>query len=282
MAHNHYYLDKQNSNTSMNLKANILYTGTVHDDPNWFNIPHSHEFCEILYVVSGTGKAIIDNTAYSIHEGDLIIINPNTIHEEKSDSSNELNLIFLAINEFQLFNLPPNFLISEDTCPVINSKKYKFKIEGYFSDLLHETSSRIDLYKEICQGLVSSLIVFILRISMATQDNAYNLLSEECKKVKDYIDNNYTSQLTLDSLSQNVYISKHHLSHIFKNETGVSPIKYLITKRISEACRLLVETDLSISYIASFVGYDDPVYFSQIFKRTKGVSPLAYRNSYES
>lgn len=279
MPHNHYYLDKQSDNTAINLNANILYTGTVRDDPNWFNIPHSHDFCEILYVVSGTGEAVISNTAYSIHEGDLVIINPNTIHEEKSDPSHELNLIFLAINKFQLLNLPPNFLISQDACPVINSKKYKFKIESYFSDLLHETSSRIDFYKEMCQGLVSSLIVLILRISMTTSDNGYNL-SEECHKVKEYIDNNYTSPLTLDSISESVYVSKHHLSHIFKSETGISPIKYLITKRISEACRLLVETDLSVSDIANVVGYDDPVYFSQIFKRTKGVSPLAYRNSY--
>ena len=69
------------------------------------------------------------------------------------------------------------------------------------------------------------------------------------------------------------------MAHLFKSQTGVSPIKYLITRRMEEAQHLLRETDLPIRAIAEKVGYDDPAYFSQIFKRTVGSSPLSYRNS---
>ena len=99
----------------------------------------------------------------------------------------------------------------------------------------------------------------------------------DCQKVKDFIDLNYTRSITLDTLSQVVYISRHHLTHLFKKEVGVPPIKYLIVKRMEEAKRMLMDTDFNIRKISETLGYDNPVYFSQIFKKTIGISPSKYR-----
>lgn len=281
MPYKHYYFDKS-TNENLDLNFKLLYTGMVKDEPGWFNISHSHDFAEILYVAGGQGEAYFNNCSHQIKEGDLIIWNPNIVHEEKSDPDKPLNLIFLAIDKFRLPGMPPNNILDEDDFPIIHSMKYKYKVESYLTDLLQETSGKVEFYHEMCNGLVTSILILVWRIYIAEDNSKNNDISDECRRVKEYIDNNYTSEINLETLSKNVYVSKYHLSHIFKTQTGTSPIKYLITKRINEASKLLTETDLSITEIAHLVGYDDPVYFSQIFKRTKNVSPLTYRNSIKS
>ncbi len=274
MAYNHYYIDTKK--TQPGLYPQLLYTGIVVDDPDWFNIEHSHDFCEILYVAHGSGTAILSHKAYRITAGDLVIINPGVLHEEKSEKSDPLNLIFLAAENFQIGVFKKNCMIGDDACPVVHTEQHRLKIESYFWDLLRETSSKVEYYLEMAQSLLVALLLFISRMIMA---NDAHQLSEECLKVKKYINENYTKPITLETLSQNVYISKHHLSHLFKNQTGTSPIKYLITRRIEEAKLLLGDSDHTIKEIAEMVGYDDPAHFSQIFKKTAGISPLSYRNS---
>ena len=63
----------------------------------------------------------------------------------------------------------------------------------------------------------------------------------------------------------------------FKAATGTSPMKYIQTIRIRNAQTLLETTDYSISDVASFVGYENPLYFSRLFRKAKGMSPSAYR-----
>lgn len=276
MAYIHYYLDSKTSPKAQ-FRPRLLYTGTVADDPHWFNIEHTHDFFEVLYVVKGTGTAVLDHTPFELHSGDLVLINPGVLHEERSAEDAPLNLIFLGTEGFCLGGCPPNCLLQPGEPPVFSSGIHRSAVERYFSDLLRETSSQVEYYEEVSQALLAALLLFLLRIRMA--DPQSHAPDGECERVKAYINENYTKPLTLESLSQSVYISKYHLAHLFKSQTGVSPIKYLITRRMEEAQHLLRETDLPIRAIAEKVGYDDPAYFSQIFKKTVGSSPLSYRNS---
>ena len=70
MAHKHYYLDESPAAT-VSISPRLKYTGSVSDDPNWFNIEHSHSFCEILYVLSGQGTVRIHGQEHPICGGDL-------------------------------------------------------------------------------------------------------------------------------------------------------------------------------------------------------------------
>ena len=74
-------------------------------------------------------------------------------------------------------------------------------------------------------------------------------------------------------------MNKFYLSHAFKREYGVSPINYMISKRIEESKYLLAETDLSMTQIAQLLGFSSLSYFSQVFRRTQSVTPMEYRQS---
>ena len=98
-------------------------------------------------------------------------------------------------------------------------------------------------------------------------------------KVKDYIDKNYYSEdINLDFLSAQFYINSCHLSSTFKKITGESLVEYTTKKRISEAKSLLKNDDIKLSEVAEKVGYKDYYYFSKLFKKYVGVSPLKYKN----
>ena len=83
--------------------------------------------------------------------------------------------------------------------------------------------------------------------------------------------------LTLDLLAEKASINKYYMAHAFKREYGVSPINFLIACRIREGKRLLGETDLSLSQIATVLGFSSPSYFSQSFRSAEGMSPTEYR-----
>ena len=273
MAHEHFYV-KRSERESL-VQPELIYTGLLEDAPNWFNIQHSHDFCEILYVAGGAGDAILEGKKFRLAPGDLVVVNPGTLHEERSDAKAPLRLIFLAIRDFAVPGLPAGCL-SQEKYRVLSCGEYRYKMDIYLRELLQETSSQIEFYQEISQGLVSALLVLVMRlIRINPEDEA--ALSQECQKIKEYLDQNFTSPITLDSLSETVYISKHYLSHLFKEQTGVSPIKYLTSKRMEKACELLSETELPVSEVSKAVGYENPLYFSQVFKRIYGISPVKYR-----
>lgn len=273
MAHEHFYV-KRSERESL-VQPELIYTGLLEDAPNWFNIQHSHDFCEILYVAGGAGEAILEGKKFRLAPGDLVVVNPGTLHEERSDAKAPLRLIFLAIRDFAVPGLPARCL-SQEKYRVLSCGEYRYKMDIYLRELLQETSSQIEFYQEISQGLVSALLVLVMRlIRINPEDEA--ALSQECQKIKEYLDQNFTSPITLDSLSETVYISKHYLSHLFKEQTGVSPIKYLTSKRMEKACELLSETELPVSEVSKAVGYENPLYFSQVFKRIYGISPVKYR-----
>lgn len=97
--------------------------------------------------------------------------------------------------------------------------------------------------------------------------------------VKRYIDHHYKENLTLDELAEKVSISKYHMAHAFKREYGVSPINYIIDCRIREGKRLLAETDLAPSQIASILGFSSSSYFCKTFSNIEGTSPTEYRKA---
>ncbi|MHB8061556.1 MAG: helix-turn-helix transcriptional regulator, partial [Ruminiclostridium sp.] len=96
-------------------------------------------------------------------------------------------------------------------------------------------------------------------------------------KVKMYIEENFQKDLSLNDLSDIVYVSPYHLAHTFKDEMGVSPIQYLINCRIEAAKKLLQNSSKSVVEIASQVGYSNANYFNILFKKATGKSPGKFR-----
>ena len=83
----------------------------------------------------------------------------------------------------------------------------------------------------------------------------------------------------MQTLADELHVNKYHLAHSFAGDYGISPINYLIARRIEESKTLLGTTDMNIAKIASFSGFASQSYFSQCFRRITGMTPNAFRRA---
>lgn len=117
-----------------------------------------------------------------------------------------------------------------------------------------------------------------VRISGTITEKRISTSRSLVEQAKRFIEENYASaQLSVDMICEHLHISQSHFSNIFKQETGQSFVQYLTDVRMERALRLLSETDEKTYMIAQKVGYDEPNYFSYVFKRKFGTAPSQYR-----
>ncbi|HEY2580182.1 MAG TPA: AraC family transcriptional regulator [Mucilaginibacter sp.] len=88
---------------------------------------------------------------------------------------------------------------------------------------------------------------------------------------------NVHKRLSVDELASEFCYSPSRYTVLFKQKTGLSPMDYFIKIKIQQACQFLVNSDLFVKEIAGKVGYDDPYYFSRIFKKVAGKGPMEYK-----
>ena len=100
---------------------------------------------------------------------------------------------------------------------------------------------------------------------------------DACAKSLSYIREHYTEKISVSDIADSVGYSSSYFGYIFKKKHGIPVNKYILGLRLSKAAELLSDTSLSISSVAENVGFDDPNYFSTVFKASYGLSPRQYR-----
>ena len=95
--------------------------------------------------------------------------------------------------------------------------------------------------------------------------------------IKNYIDVHIREKITLEDISNNLYISKSHIERAFKKEYGITPITYYANQRIAQVASMLVTTNYSLSQISQQLGFSDVKYMSKSFKKIMGKAPLQYK-----
>ena len=103
--------------------------------------------------------------------------------------------------------------------------------------------------------------------------------SEAVCKVIQYIEENYRENISLEELAKHVHMNKSYLSHLFKKETEKNIYTYLLDFRMEKAKKLLIETKQSVYQTGCLVGIPDSAYFSKVFKKNTGMTPLEFRKT---
>ncbi|QUL54315.1 response regulator [Paenibacillus tritici] len=125
------------------------------------------------------------------------------------------------------------------------------------------------------QGGLKSLLRRLFKGNSQTPD------SRLVQEIREYLNQNYAQEMTLQHIAERFFISRENVSRKFKQITGENLSDYLTSLRVDKAKTLLQNTNLRLSQIAELVGYEDEKYFSRVFKKTAGVSPREYRKHEE-
>lgn len=272
----YYHNSKSDRSFTLCSNAKLLNVASYRYAGDWPSVPHTHNHTELFFIIKGKGQFLIQGQVFPVDVNNLVIINPNILHTEVSLNSQPLEYIVLGISGIELAtdkNSNGQFCILDHY--------ESFEISSCLRNILRETELRNTGYEEICQAYMEILIIRLMRNTALTAQEEAQVTSgnRQCAAVKRYIDLHFKEQLTLDLLSQEAHVNKYYLSHAFKREYGVSPINYLISRRIDESMYLLAETDLSLSQIAQLLGFSSLSYFSQVFRKAQGVSPMEFRQN---
>ena len=283
MSNTRYLINEKNYDPNYEL----LYIGKSKFENDWHSTAHFHPFTEIFFITDGKGAFLLNDESVQVNKWDLIIINSNCLHTEKSSLSDiPLEYIVLGVDNLKL-NFQESYSLTNNEhklklYEIISFSKDKDIILDYLNKLLNEIEKKDFNYEIICKSLLTLFITHIVRNknSIVFIEESREKLNLECIKIKNYIDSHYSQNITLDYLSKITYMNKFHLVHTFTKQIGLSPINYAINKRIQESKNLLTTTNYSIREIASIVGFSNSSYFTQMFKKITGTTPKSYR--YES
>ena len=127
--------------------------------------------------------------------------------------------------------------------------------------------------EEICAWIVKVLDTFMDEVYATRETRNVPVVSQAVS----YIREHFREELTLDDVAQAVHFSPYYVSRLFKEELGLNFIEYVTRIRIDEAKRLLLHTNQTVSEIALSVGYQDPSYFTKVFKKMEGRTPTQFR-----
>lgn len=252
---------------------------------------HWHTPLEIVMPINDLYTAVCNNITFNLNVGDILLIAPGVIHNFPATPTGE-RLIFQAdfsmlhnIKELEstLSIVSPAIVITKENSPSIHGRiqEIMFSIkEEYFSNA---TLSEAAIY-----ALLIEMFVLIGREYTAKTDmfNVTNTKQKEYTEkflsLCDYINDNCTKDLTLESVADIAGFSKYHFTRLFKQFTGVSFYKYLNQKKVAIAEKLLIDPDISVTEVALRSGFSSLSAFIRMFKIIKSCTPTEFRNMYNS
>jgi len=271
--HYHFYPDDEKI---LSFRPRVVFSGTLNSGKGWSSNVHRHNFCEIMYVSNGEGIINIESEQHSIKTGDIVVYNSGVFHDEKS-LGDEISILFFAVDNLQIPGLAEGCIVPIDACPVIEAGSYDDVLKSFLSVMIDELTQKKAHYKAISTNIATMFCYYILRLYEVKVENPRHV--EICNEAMQYIEDNYQSDISLDSIASSVHLSKYHFVRIFKETLGISPMKCLLRIRLANAKDLLGRTELSIREIAMSVGYENALTFSRVFKNSEDISPTDYRNN---
>lgn len=264
-----------------NLDPTFLFTWKgkrTRDEQNY----HSHDYLELAFMISGEGKYHIEGQMLDVKEGDLLILNPGVKHEAVLNHSgnNPTTEFFVGFSDIHIPGYEENYLPVPDGGHILHtSGELRQKILRICSAMEAENTAYHEGKYFMLKAYLMQLILLVIREESEPAQTPAGYVFESINKkyvveqILSYLEENYTSKISLDQIAGNMYLSPFYISKIFKSETGDTPIRYLINIRLEKAMELLSQGEGTIQEVAAAVGYDDAYHFSKLFKKRYGISP---------
>lgn len=251
---------------------------------------HWHEEMEFNYILSGEGNIYIDGEMFSVKQGDLIFIPPNTLHAAYSNQVNYLNYKAFVFHHTILGTRSKDRSSSDCIYPVIYGT---LKLSNHFPNLPKEYPEMYPCVREIldCAEKDDPLSDLLLKSSLL---RLFFLMEKEPVTIRQsvdrttsgdvirpalaYMEENYRKNITIEDLADCCNLSESYFMACFKKIAGTGAIEHLTQLRIMNVCEELLGTQTPISEIAYQNGFENLSNFNRQFKKMVGTTPNRYRS----
>lgn len=245
---------------------------------------HYHLSCELILVLEGTARFVVDGVAYLAESGSLVFVNSFEQHEV-SILKTPYRRFFLTINSVEVERF-----LSYSTLSSI----FKNRPSGFQHCIGFEGEGRAELFRlfeslyreylhpeaysaQMMRNLFEQLLIQVYRACPGNFAVNENGSANRIAAIQKYIEEHFTEEIRIADLAKQFFISPYYLSHTFKSQVGYSPKQYIQLNRLSYAKELLETTDLQVSQIAYKCGFGDTNNFIRSFKSWFNQAPNRYR-----
>ncbi len=236
----------------------------------------THDSFLMIYTVKGQGFLQTGKTELQLNQNDAVIIDCHSPHKycSVSDEWEFLWVHFDGVCANTMFNLiyPDNAV-----CAVHISNSYEF--ERRIKELI-KTANKNNVTGHTDISLRLHSLINTVCSSALERISDLKLSDNDIALALDFIENNYSKQITIDDIIEDIPISKYHFIRLFRRIMGITPYQYLTNYRINMSKTLLHSTNKTVSQIAEKCGFLDTSNFITHFKKHTGQKPLQYRRDF--
>lgn len=255
------------------------------------------KYIRVLFILSGSGKMVIDGTERQIKQGMISILDGDTAYKVLPHSP---VIIYSCSFMPELFGFRNNASASIGDISADRSLSYFFDntefdrtwsrvpkinldaVQRIFNDMVSETEAQSPAYRQIMRLKISELLIRLSEVTSSESDNPEMRDVQLVNQIIAYIKNNYQKKLTYDDLAKMICVSRSKLFAVFKQVTGKTIGKYIEMVRIDRACIMLATTNDTVFKIMLDVGYKDMKMFCRRFKEFTQSTPTDYRKQHNS
>lgn len=263
--------------------ATYSLTRTESPDQSHFE-RHCHEFCELLYVVNGNGKYVVEGAEYPMRPNTLLLIRPYEFHYVCPDRNSAYERFLIHFDSQAPFDAAAELSILRNgeaqgrgiyvSAPEVTQRIgiALAEIDETLRDLVGSSNSAAK-QKTFLRASLSQILLWL---SLAQPQESTTDRSDVVSRLIEHLNLHLTEDESLDELAQRFFVSKYYLCHAFRKQTGVSVFTYITTKRIAMAQRLLAsgEPATSVAYQVGFRNYSS---FYRAYCKLTGAAPAHRR-----
>lgn len=252
---------------------------------------HSHDFAELVVILSGNAVHIIEGREYPVTAGQVFLIHSNVAHGYKNvDGIEYINVMFQPEQLLQLpeLRLLPGFQALFYIEPFYRKEMYYKGMLSLDPGQLQEATRLLDLILEehdrkpdgfrlMVRTYFTALVGMLSRYyqnSSGTRDNKALRIGETVT----YMEEHFLQPITLQDMADRAYLSTRQFQRVFTRNYNTSPMDYIIRKRLDYSCTLLRSPELTISQVAMDSGFHDQNYYSRQFRKIFHCTPSQYRD----
>lgn len=249
------------------------------------NNPHYHDSYELYFFLGDNMQYFLGDRVFNLKKHDVIVVNRLTYHRTQYSMSKDPARINVTFGKEIMERIPDHdarTVLREflSTSKFIDGRSFEINdIGGSFEHLIYLCSKKeqTQMLEHRKRHVLFDILISLSEVGDRPAKNPTNVDVDDMSKIVEYINVFFNHEISLTIISEKFGISKFHLCRKFKETTGSLITDYVNRKRLTEAEKLLSNTDYSVTRISELVGFNNISYFIRIFKKMYDKSPGEYR-----